>query len=158
MRKPQVVSAILAMVALLLIGAACGRDEASPETTGLSPLAPEQVVAAPHDPISEPDDPSSEQVSSGMMVPRPESIEVLVRMSHIIVLGTISAVLDEKLIGAYGEDGNPYVPVEESGTPYTDYEVRVESVLKNDGDVEDGGTLVLRMFGHRSQQSDVVID
>ena len=63
-------------------------------------------------------------VSSSMMVPRPESIEVLVRMSHIIVLGTISAVLDEKLIGAYGEDGNPYIPVEESGTPYTDYEVR----------------------------------
>ena len=77
-------------------------------------------------------------------------------MSHIIVLGTISAVLDEKLIGAYGEDGNPYVPVEESGTPYTDYEVRVESVLKNDGHVEDGGSLVLRMFGHLSQQSDVV--
>ncbi len=95
-------------------------------------------------------------VSSSMMVPRPESIEVLVRMSHIIVLGTISAVLDEKLIGAYGEDGKPYIPVEESGSPYTDYEVRVESVLKNDGDVEDSGTLVLRMFGHSSQQSDVV--
>ena len=95
-------------------------------------------------------------VSSSMMVPRPESIEVLVKISHIIVLGTISAVLDEKLIGAYGEDGKPYVPVEESGSPYTDYEVRVESVLKNDGDVEDGGTLVLRMFGHLSQQSDVV--
>ena len=95
-------------------------------------------------------------VSSSMMVPRPESIEVLVRMSHIIVLGTISAVLDEKLIGAYGEDGNPYIPVEESGTPYTDYEVRVESVLKGDGDVEDGGTLVLRMFGHRTQQTEVV--
>ena len=95
-------------------------------------------------------------VSSTMLVPRPESIEVLVRMSHIIVLGTVSAVLDEKLIGAYGEDGNPYIPVEESGSPYTDYEVRVESVLKNDDDVEDGGTLVLRMFGHLSQQSAAV--
>ena len=95
-------------------------------------------------------------VTSGMRVPRPESIEVLVRMSHIIVLGTVSAVLDEKLIGAYGEDGNPHIPVEESGTPYTDYEIRVESVLKSDGDVEDGGTLVLRMFGHLSQQTDVV--
>ena len=95
-------------------------------------------------------------VTSTMLAPRPESIEVLVRMSHIIVLGTISAVLDEKLIGAYGEDGNPYVPAEESGSPYTDYEVRVESVLKNDGDVEDGGTLVLRMPRHLSQQSDVV--
>ena len=77
-------------------------------------------------------------------------------MSHIIVLGTISGVLDEKLIGAYGEDGNPFIPAEEDGTPYTDYEVSVESVLKDDGDVEDGGTLVLRMFGHLSQQNDVV--
>ena len=96
-------------------------------------------------------------VSSSMMVPRPESIEVLVRMSHIIVPGTISAVLDEIRFGAYGEDGNPYIPGEESGTPYTDYEVRVESVLKNDGDVEDGGTLVLRMYGHLSQQNDVTL-
>ena len=95
-------------------------------------------------------------VSSSMMVPRPDSIEVLARMSHIIVLGTISEVLDEIRFGAYGEDGNPYIPVEESGTPYTDYEVRVESVLKNDGDVEDGRTLVLRMFGHLSGQSDVI--
>ena len=126
------------------------------QTAGLSPLAPELVTPAPQEPIAEPGDTSGGQVSSRMMVPRPESIEVLVRMSHIIVLGTISAVVDEKLIGAYGEDGNPYIPDEESGTPYTDYEVRVESVLKNDGDVEDGGTLVLRMFGHLSQQSDVV--
>ena len=95
-------------------------------------------------------------VSSSMMVPRPDSIEVLARMSHIIVLGTIGEVLDEIRFGAYGEDGNPYIPVEESGTPYTDYEVRVESVLKNDGDIEDGGTLVLRMFGHLSGQSDVI--
>ena len=156
MRRPQMVAAILVMVALLLIGAACGSDEASPETAGLSPLAPEQVVPAPQETIAEPDDPSSEQVSSSMLVPRPDSIEVLVRMSHIIVVGTISSVLDEKLIGAYGEDGNPYIPVEESGSPYTDYEVRIESVLKGDGGVEEGGALVLRMFGHLSQQTDVV--
>ena len=95
-------------------------------------------------------------VSSTMLVPRPESIEVLVRMSHIIVLGTVSAVLGGIRFGAYGEDGNPTSGGEEPGTPFTDYEVRVESVLKDDGDVEDGGTLVLRMFGHLSQQSDVV--
>ena len=157
MRQPQTVAAILAMVALLVIGAACGSDEASPETAGLSPLAPEFVTPAPQEPKVEPGDTSGGEVSSTMLVPRPESIEVLVRMSHIIVLGTISAVLDEIRIGTYGEDGNPYIPIEESGTPYTDYEVRVESVLKNDGDVEHDGSLVLRMFGHLSQQSDVVI-
>ena len=145
--------AVLA-VALLVIGAACGSDEASPGTAGLSPIAPESVTPAAQEPIAETGDTSGGQGS--MLVPWPESIEVLVRTSHIIVLGTISSVLDEKLLGAYGEDGNPYIPVEESGSPYTDYEVRVESVLKDDGDVEDGGTLVLRMFGHLSQQDDVV--
>ena len=154
--NPATVAAILVMVAVLVIGAACGSDEGSPETAGLRPLAPELVTPSPPSPIAEPGDTSGGQVSSGMMIPRPENIEVLVRMSHIIVLGTISAVLDEKLIGAYGEDGNPYIPVEETGSPYTDYEVRVESVLKDDGDVEDGGTLVLRMFGHLSQQHDNV--
>ena len=156
MRQPQTVAAILAMVALLSIGAACGSNETSAEPASLSPLAPKQVVPVPQEPIAEPGDTSGGQVSSTMLVPRPESIEVLVRMSHIIVLGTISAVLDEIRFGAYGEDGNPYIPVEESGTPYTDYEVRVESVLKNDGDVEDGGSIVLRMFGHLSRQNDVV--
>ena len=95
-------------------------------------------------------------VSSGMMIPRPNSIEELVAQSRIIVLGTIRSVLDEIRFGAYGEDGKPTSGGEEPGTPYTDYEVRIESVLKDDGDVEDGGTLVLRMFGHLSQQSDVV--
>ena len=122
--------------------------------------APEPVIgkvtsAQPTDAPTTSQEPAA-PVSSSMMVPRPESIEVLVRMSHILVVGTINSVLDEKLIGAYEEDGKPYIPGEESGSPYTDYEVSIESVLKGDGDVEDGGTLVLRMFGHLSQQNDVV--
>ena len=92
MRHPRTVAAILVVVALLVIGAACGSDEASPDTAGLSPLATELVTSAPQEPTAEPGDTSGGQVSSGMMVPRPESIEVLVRMSHVIVLGTISAV------------------------------------------------------------------
>jgi hypothetical protein len=91
-----------------------------------------------------------------MMVPRPESIEVLVRMAHVIVLGTISVVLDERYVAGYGEDGKPTSVGEEGGTPYTDYEVSIERVLKDDSYVEDGGTLVLRMLGHLSSQKDGV--
>ena len=87
---------------------------------------------------------------------RPNSIEGLVAQSHVIVLGTISSVLEEMVIGGYGEDGKPTPAGKEGGLPYTDYEVRIESVLKGDGALEDGGTLVLRMFGHRTQQTDVV--
>ena len=153
MKKLRLAAVSLGVVALLSAGTACGGDEASPETAGLSPLAPEQVVPAPPETIAEP----GEQVSSGKMVARPESVEVLVKLSHVIVLGTIISVLGERLIGAYGEDGQPTSGSEEGGTPYTDYEVRIESVLKSDGTVEGRGTLVLRMFGHLSGQKDVVM-
>ncbi len=159
MTKLKALVAVIGLTALIAIGAACGDgEEPTPAQapTSTLPLARPAVADTPVPPTTGVSEPSSGPVTSTMLAPRPESIEVLVRMSHIIVLGTISGVLDEKLIGAYGEDGNPYIPVEESGSPYTDYEVRVESVLKNDGDVEDGGTLVLRMFGHLSQQNDVV--
>ena len=155
MRKPQTLAAILATVALLVIGAACGSDEASPETAGLSPLAPQQVVPPPQEAKADPGDPSSQQVSSGSPIARPKSIEDLVAWSHIIVLGTISSVLDERVI-YYGKDGNPVPTDKERGAPFTDYEVRIESVLKGDGGAEEGGTLVLRMFGHLSQQKDIV--
>ncbi len=148
MKKPQMVATILVMVALLLIGAACGSDEASPETAGLSSLGPEQVAPASGEARDEADDTSSEQVSSGMIIPRPNTIEDLVGQSHVIVPGTISSVVGEIRFGAYGEDGNPISAGEEPGTPYPDYEVRIESVLKGRSGVEDGGVLVLRMFGH----------
>ena len=159
MTKLKALVAVIGLTALIAIGAACGDGEeptpAQAPTSAL-PLAPPGVADTPVPPTTGVSEPSSGPVTSTMLVPRPESIEVLVRMSHIIVLGTISGVLDEKLIGAYGEDDKPYIPGEESGTPYTDYEVSIESVLKDDRDVEDGGTLVLRMFGHLSQQSDVL--
>ena len=91
-------------------------------------------------------------VSSGMMVPRPANAEELVATSDIIFVGTIVSVLEERLIGPYGEDGQP-LPAEEDGLPYTDYEVRVEGVLKGDEQVQ---TLVLRMFGHLSNPDAVI--
>ena len=155
MKNPLAISSILAMVALLVIVAACGGGETKPETAGLSPSAPEQDDPAPREDGADSGDPSGGQVSSGMLLPRPNTIQGLVEQSHIIVLGTISSVLDEKVM-YYGEDGTQVLADEESGLPYTDYEVRIETVLKGDGGVEDGGTLILRMFGHLSKQNDAV--
>ena len=94
-------------------------------------------------------------VSTGVMDPRPTSVEELVAGAHVIVLGQISSVLEEKWIGPYGEDGRPML-TDEDGLPFTDYLLQIESVLKGDGTVTDGGSLVLRMFGHLSNQNAIV--
>jgi hypothetical protein len=90
------------------------------------------------------------------MVPRPSSVDKLVMRSDVIVVGIITAVLEEKLIGAYGDDGRAS-PAGDDGLPVTNYEVQVESVLKGDGTVTDGGSLVLRMFGHFSESSTIMV-
>ena len=145
---------ILALLALLTIGAACGGDE--PETGGLTPLAPEDAVPATEEPRLEPGDTVGGPAVSGMMIPRPLNVDALVNQYHVLVLGTIVTVLDERTIAYYGDDGKPANDDEDGGTPYTDYRVLIESVLKGDGAVEDGNTLVLRMFGHLSKHTDVV--
>ena len=150
MRNPLTVAAIIVTVVLIAVMAACGSDDAGPESAGLSPLAPEGGVPTTGEPREEPGDVVSAPAS---LIPRPPNIESLVAQSKIIVLGTISSVLDEKVM-YYGEDGTPVVGDE--GSPYTDYEVRIETVLKDDGGAEERGTLVLRMFGHLSQQNDIV--
>ena len=91
-------------------------------------------------------------VRSGMMVPRPTTAEELVARADIIAVGTIMSVLGERLMGPYGEEGQP-LPAGEDGLPYTDYDVRVEGVLKGDQRVE---ALVLRMFGHLNNPNAII--
>ena len=95
-------------------------------------------------------------VSAGMMVPRPRSVEELVTRADLVFIGTINSVLEVKMMGPYGDDGKPVPASEEGGLPYTDYQVQVDSVLKADGTVQDGGTVVLRMFGHLSNSSAII--
>ena len=95
-------------------------------------------------------------VSTGMMVPRPQSAGELVARADIIVLGTIDLVLQEQWLGSYGEDGMPLAVSEENGIPVTDYVVKVEDVLKGDGTVRNDGRFVLRMTGHLSDESAII--
>ncbi|MAF53208.1 MAG: hypothetical protein CL694_09385 [Chloroflexi bacterium] len=48
------------------------------------------------------------------------------------------------------------MPAEDGGNPVTDFDVRVESVLKSDGTVAEGEGFVLRMHGHTSSDPAVV--
>ncbi len=112
MIKPQTAAAIFVAVVLLVVGAACGSDDAEPEAgsepkiAGLTEIAPEGGVPATGKPTEEPGEVTSVPSSSGMMLPRPDSVEALVVQSRVIVLGTISSVLGEKM-RVYGEDGSP---------------------------------------------------
>ena len=134
---------VLAVFALLLIVSSEGQ---APE-----PTVAGQVASTQRTDVGTTSQQPGSPTSSGMMVPRPRSAEELVSSAHVgvILLGTIDAVLGERMMGAYGEDGQP-LPATDGAMPFTDYEVRIESVMKGDGTVADGGTLVLRMFGHRS--------
>ena len=123
----------------------------TPEPVVVKGLVPDQPNGAKRS-LQEPDAP----VSAGMMVPRPSSVEDFVAQASVILLGTIDSVLGEKRIGPYGEDGKPTPVSDEGGLPYTDYKVLIEDVLKGDGKITDGGTLVLRMFGHLSNSGAII--
>ena len=122
----------------------------TPEPVVVKSLVPNQPVEGATT-AQEPNSP----VSAGSMIPRPNTVEELVARSGVILLGTIEAVLDEKRIGPYGEDGVP-VPADDDGMPVTDYEVQIDRVVKGDGTAAAGGTVVLRMFGHVSNPGAII--
>ena len=93
-------------------------------------------------------------VGAGMLVPRANNVEELVARSQVIVLGTVDTA-EEKNIGPYGADGK-LMAAGEDGMPVTDYQVRIENVLKGDGHVEQGPGFVFRMFGHQNSPSGTV--
>ena len=122
--------------------------------------APEPEIVGGLVPTQSTDAPATQQepsgpVSTGMMVSRPTT-EELVAGARVIVLAEISSVLEEKWIGQYGEDGQLLPADDKDGLPFTDYLLQIESVLKGDGTVTGGGSLVLRMFGHLSNQNAII--
>ena len=136
------------VTALMVIGLACGDGETtSPVKSDATPV-PQSTEEEPGE--------ISAGGSLGSMVRRPSSVDELVSRASIIVIGTIESVLEEKTIGGYGEDGQPLPVDDESGLPFTDYDLQIESVLKSDGTVTDGGSLVLRLFGHLSNENAII--
>lgn len=137
----------LGVTVMMVIGLACGNGE----TTSIVESDPTPVPQATEEPGE-----ISGGVFMGSMAPRPSSVDELVSRASIIVVGTIESVLAEKIFGPYGEDGQPLPVDDESGLPFTDYDLQIESVLKSDGTVTDGGSLVLRLFGHLSNENVII--
>ena len=114
-------------------------------------------VSCGSEPAPEPDVPPVPAPASASGPHRPGSIKEFAvgwptTGADVIVVATISSVLAEKLLGPYGEDGTALPADEETGSPFTDYLVQIESVLKADDVVAGADTLVLRMFGYLSRQ------
>ena len=158
MNRIQGTLTTIGVAMLITIGVSCG-SEPAPEPdvpTSPPPASAPGVTTAP--PVS------SGPVSAGSAAPRPTSVEQFAiayglrcysrcdAPADVIVVATISSVLAEKLLGPYGEDGTALPADEESGMPFTDYLVQIESVLKTDDVVAGADTLVLRMSGYMSSR------
>ena len=141
MNRMRGLAAGLGVAALMVIGAACGSGgtEASKDADAPAVQPPPEGLSVP-------------PPSSASMLPYPSDVEQLVAGADIIVLGTISSVLEEKRIGPYVDGKSLPVEEAEGGMPVTDYEVQVETVLAGNDVVADGDIFVLRMFGHLSSQ------
>ena len=149
----------LGLTALIAVGVACSSGSPPPSTETV-PLPAPASASGQVAPLA--------VASVGSMAPFPGSAEELVkyRQLHIVLLGTIESVLEERVAGGYGvgggygddgqlvpvDDGQLVVPVDEVRLHFTDYQLRIERVLIDDGTVAEGDTIVLRMFGHRSSQ------
>lgn len=94
----------------------------------------------------------TEDKSLASFVPPPRTISDLVGQSDIIIQGSISKIVKEGYFSGYDNGGNLIPSQSPNQTnpslPYTDYEVNVEKTLRDDGTVQSGKPLILRLIGH----------
>ena len=97
---------------------------------------------------------STAQVHPPISVPLPpRDIAALVASGDLVVVGTLAADVQEKLVQPYSVRNRENLPREIPPFPATDYEIDVESVLKGDANV-GASSLTLRMHGHLSKQTE----
>jgi hypothetical protein len=97
---------------------------------------------------------------SGSLPARPQSIKDFVNQSDIIVVGTVGRIVREGSFYGYDANGNmlmsdphPSAPFPVSrATTFVDYEINVEQVIKDDGMLQAGKPLILRMPGKPSAE------
>ena len=156
--------ACIGIAALLVVGVACGGSESGDEASATSDTALQsapaqtqiqpQTAPAPSSAVQIASPDSAPVLSAGSMTARALNADELFASAHLIVVATINSVLEEKQIGGYGPDGQ-LMPAEDGGIPVTDFDVSVETVVKDDGTVGDGEGFVLRMHGHAASDPSV---
>ncbi|MBM3933370.1 MAG: hypothetical protein FJ319_03560 [SAR202 cluster bacterium] len=86
--------------------------------------------------------------STSMMVQRPQSVGQLVERSEVIFVGKVESAT-ERMLEPYGDEGKTDIR-----SPYTDYAVRVEEVLKSDGKIGASSVVTVRMYGHEGDEKE----
>lgn len=94
----------------------------------------------------------AEPSSTLSLLPPPQSMEQLVKPANVIVVGTVGQIVRQGTFAGYDPAGvtrneRPGDPVS-SRLPITDFEIKVERVLLDDGIVQSGKPLILRMIGY----------
>ena len=83
--------------------------------------------------------------------PAPTTLDELVAQSQTIVIGTVGPLVQAGSLAGYDDQGK-LITAAEKGLPpeaevaYFDYSVQVEQVLKDDGTVQVGQPVILRLF------------
>lgn len=95
--------------------------------------------------------------STAMLVPPPKNMVELTSKADIIVVGEVGEVIQQGYYGGYDaagklipRTGEPDKPG--SGIPFTDFGLKIERVLKDDGSIAAGQPVILRMTGHPTEE------
>lgn len=104
-------------------------------------------INATHQPVS----------GSGDGLPAPTTSHELLNRASLIFIGEVGPVAQQRNFAGYGlkgemldgaKTGNPAANV-----PYTDFELKVERVIKDDGSIADGKPIILRMAGEATPET-----
>lgn len=98
---------------------------------------------------------------SGTTISLPKTTDELLSKAQLIVIGEVGPVVQRRTFSGYGSNGELWDGFNAVGqsvpqVPFTDFEVKVERVLRDDGSIASGKPIVLRMAGDATLEMKVI--
>jgi putative hemolysin len=95
---------------------------------------------------------SSKSAGSGMAFTSSSTLQALTSKAELIFVGEVGQVIQRRTYSGYGAKGELLDGLDVHGNPVpqvpiTDFEVKVEQVIKDDGAIAGGKPIILRMGG-----------
>lgn len=96
-----------------------------------------------------------DEENSLLEMPPPQSMNELLRPAQVIVIGSIGPIVQHGVFAGYDKNGKAIYTLSVNtpgtgGVPFTDYQILMEQVLKDDGTIAAGKQLIVRMPGDHS--------